>query len=344
MLMALAGVVFASTGFFPLLLAAAIVGVISPGGNEVGPFLPIEQAAIAQEIDQAHRRTHLFAWYNLLGSLATASGALVAGWAVRWSGGAGRGDLSAYRGVLISYAATGLLLAGLFALVSRDVEAAAATDAARPRLLFGLHRSRAIVFRLSLLFALDAFAGGFVLQSFVAYWLATRFHIDPGLLGTVFFCANVLSGLSGLVAARLAARFGLVNTMVFTHVPSNVLLILVPLMPSAGLAIAVLLARFAISQMDVPTRQSFVAAVVTPDERSAAGGVTNVFRSCGTMLAPFLAGLMFASPNAASLPFFLAGGLKIIYDLTLLAMFRQTSPTITAPGDQPFKRSFVDPA
>jgi MFS family permease len=331
MLMALAGGVFASTGAFPLLLAAAIVGVISPSGNEVGPFLPIEQAAISQEVDGAER-THLFAWYNLIGSIATACGALIAGWAVRWSGhtGGGAGELSAYRGILTGYAAIGILLAGLFALVSRSVEATGA-GACGPRLLLGLDRSRGIVLRLSLLFGLDAFGGGFVLQSFVAYWFSTRFHVDPGALGTVFFAANLLSGFSGLVAARLAGRFGLVNTMVFTHVPSNVLLMLIPLMPTAPLAITVLLMRFAISQMDVPTRQSFVASVVAPDERAAAGGVTNVFRTCGAMLAPFLAGLMFASPRAASLPFVLAGGLKLVYDLTLLAMFREARPTAAAP-------------
>jgi MFS family permease len=323
MLMALAGVVFVSTSFFPLLIVAAIVGVISPSGNEVGPFLPIEQAAISQEVT-GPQRTRLFAWYNLIGSIATACGALIAGWAVRWSERAGVGDLAAYRGILVGYAAIGLVMAGGFALVSRNVEASTAAPGAK--LLLGLHRSRGIVLRLSTLFALDAFAGGFVLQSFMVYWFTIRFDADPGKLGTVFFFANLLSGFSGLIAARLAERFGLINTMVFTHIPSNILLILVPLMSTFELAVAVLLMRFAISQMDVPTRQSFVASVVAPDERAAAGGVTNVFRSCGSMLAPIFAGIMFASAQTFSLPFFVAGGLKIIYDLVLLAMFRRTVP------------------
>jgi MFS family permease len=320
-LMFLAGVVFVSTSLFPLLLAAAIVGVISPSGSEVGPFLPIEQAAISEEVEPG-RRTHLFAWYNLSGSIAAALGALTAGWVIRWNVQAGGSDLTAYRTILSGYALLGLLLGVGFALVSSRVEATP-VEVSQQRRLLGLHRSRGIVFRLSTLFALDAFAGGFVLQTFVAYWFTVRFNIGAGRLGTIFFTANLLSGLSGLVAARLADRFGLINTMVFTHIPSNVLLILIPLMPTAGLAITVLFLRFAISQMDVPTRQSLVASVVAPDERAAAGGVTNVFRSSGTMLAPILAGIMFGSPRTLSWPFFFAGGLKICYDLTLLALFRK---------------------
>lgn len=319
-LMAGAGVVFASSAWFPLLLVAAVVGVISPSGNEVGPFLAIEQAAISEEVE-GQRRTELFAWYNLAGSVATALGALAAGWVVRWCVGRGVSDVAAYRGMFVGYAAIGVLLAAGFLGVSGAVEAKKGEE--QKKLFLGLHRSRGVVMRLSSLFALDAFAGGFVLQSFMAYWFVLRFHADAGELGTVFFFANLLSGFSGLVAAKLARRFGLINTMVFTHVPSNVLLMLVPVMPSFGWAIGMLLARFAISQMDVPTRQSYVASVVAADERSAASGLTNVFRSCGTMLAPVLAGAMFASGGATAWPWVIAGGLKIIYDLTLLGMFRR---------------------
>jgi MFS family permease len=320
-LMFLAGVVFVSTSLFPLLLGAAILGVISPSGSEVGPFLPIEQAAISEEVEQG-RRTHLFAWYNLSGSIAAALGALTAGWVIRWNVQTGGSDLIAYRGILAGYAVLGLVLVAGFAFVSNRVEATP-VEISQQRRVLGLHRSRGIVFRMSTLFALDAFAGGFVLQSFVAYWFTVRFNIGAGQLGTIFFTANLLTGFSGLVAARLADRFGLVNTMVFTHIPSNVLLILIPLMPTPGLAITVLLLRFAISQMDVPTRQSLVASVVEPDERAAAGGVTNVFRSSGTMLAPVLAGMLFGSARTLSWPFFIAGSLKICYDLTLLTMFRR---------------------
>jgi MFS family permease len=259
-----------------------------------------------------------------MGSVATALGALAAGWTVQLSENAGIDAVQADRAILVAYAAIGLALALAFSRLTSAVEPST-LQGDRPSAFLGLHKSRRVVLKLSSLFALDAFAGGFILQSFMAYWFTVRWHADPKSLGNIFFFANLFSGLSGLVAARLADRIGLVNTMVFTHIPSNVLLILVPLMPSFGWAMAMLLARFAISQMDVPTRQSFVAAVVAPDERSAAAGVTNIFRSCGAMLAPTLAGILMGSPQTLSVPFYIAGGLKIVYDLTLLAMFRQTA-------------------
>ena len=176
------------------------------------------------------------------------------------------------------------------------------------------------------LFSLDAFGGGFVIQSLAAYWFHERFGVQPAALGGIFFGANLLAGLSALYAARLAARFGLVNTMVFTHLPSNVLLILVPLMPNLPLAIAVLMLRFSISQMDVPTRQSYVMAVVPPEERSAAAGVTGVARTTGAAISPLLAGLFSRPPGHARLFFYLAGGLKIVYDLLLYRSFVKIRP------------------
>ena len=177
--------------------------------------------------------------------------------------------------------------------------------------------------KLSGLFALDAFAGGFVIQSMVAYWFHIKFGIDAGLLGGIFFGANMLAGVSALLAVRLASRIGLINTMVFTHIPSNVLLCLVPLMPNLALAITVLLLRFSISQMDVPTRQSYMMAVVAPDERSAASGVTTIARSVGAAISPALSGVFIAVPSLLSAPFLLAGGLKIVYDLLLYRSFRR---------------------
>jgi MFS family permease len=307
LLMAGAGLAFASTRNFLFLVIAGTIGVISPSGNEVGPFLPIEQAALS-EITPSAKRTNVFAWYTLMGTVATALGALAGGLVTQ----------TLPRSVVIfAYAAFGLLLAMLFLQLSPRAEAAPAGE--RPR--FGVGASRGVVLRLSGLFALDAFGGGFVVQSFAAYWFYLRFGVSPAALGGIFFGANVFAGLSALAASRLAARFGLVKTMVYTHLPSNILLILVPLMPNLGLAIVMLLLRFSISQMDVPTRQSYTMAIVRPEERSAAAGVLGVARTTGAAIAPVFAGLLFAHPRLINLPFFIAGLLKIGYDVLLYRAF-----------------------
>jgi predicted MFS family arabinose efflux permease len=322
-LMILAGLTFAVSTNFVVLVLAAIVGTISPSGNEVGPFLSIEQAALSHIIPDT-RRTSVFAWYNLSGSLATATGALVGGALAHSLQTASFTALDSYRVVLIVYAALGGILITLFSRVSPSVEVSN-----RPAISlesrFGLHRSRRMVFKLSALFALDAFAGGMVIQSFLSLWFHRRYGVDEAVIGAIFFGANILAGMSALAAARMAARFGLINTMVFTHIPSNILLMLVPLMPNLPLAIAVLLIRFSISQMDVPTRQSYTMAVVAPDERSAAAGITTIMRSVGTALSQQLTGQLFAA-SLLSWPFFLAGSLKITYDLMLYRSFRTLKP------------------
>jgi MFS family permease len=324
-LMVLGGVVFLVSGEFVVLLAAAIVAVLSPSGNEVGPFLPVEQSALSEVVPGA-RRTIVFAWYQLAGSLATAVGSLGAGVLVQVLVDGGAPMVSADRAVLFAYAAIGVLIGGLAWSLTPAIEAVAPADDSIRR-QFGLHRSRRTVAELSSLFALDAFGGGFVVQSVVALWFGLRWGVEPALLGAIFFGANILAGFSGLVAARLAARFGLIETMVATHIPSNVLLILVPLMPSLPLAIGVLLARFAISQMDVPTRQSYTMAVVDPDERSSAAGITGMARSAGAAAAPAIATPLFTAPIlAGGLPFVIAGTLKIAYDLLLWRRFRSQRP------------------
>lgn len=309
-LMALAGLVFALTSNFVVLLLAGTIGVISPSGNEVGPFLPIEQAALAHVVPP-ESRTSVFAWYTLAGAMATAAGSL--------AGGTISEAFHSDRVIVLLYAGVGVLLAIAFTRLSSRAEVALPELGSRR--VLGIGASRGIVLKLASLFALDAFAGGFVVQSFAAYWFYLRFGVSPAALGAIFLGANVLAGLSALLAARLAARFGLVQTMVFTHLPSNLLLILVPLMPTLPLAVAVLFARFSISQMDVPTRQSYVMAVVGPEERSAAAGVTGVARTTGAAIAPVFAGLLFAQPALISVPFFLAGTLKIVYDLMLYRAF-----------------------
>ncbi|MBK9798094.1 MAG: MFS transporter [Holophagaceae bacterium] len=328
-LMLLAGVPFALSGDFTVLLLAATFGVISPSGNEVGPFLAIEQAALSQVVPD-DRRTGVFAWYNLTGSFATALGALAGGWGAQALQSAGQTPVASYRALVFAYAAMGLVLALLFSKLSRAVETPPSTA---PAGRLGLHGSKGVVLRLAALFSLDAFAGGFVIQSLVAYWFHVKFGVAPGTLGSIFFVANVLAGLSALYAVRLAGRIGLIRTMVYTHIPSNVLLILVPLMPNLPLAIGVLLLRFSISQMDVPTRQAYTMQVVAPDERSAAAGVTGIARTTGAALSPVLAGPLLAIPALAGLPFFIAGGLKILYDLLLYRSFKASETPVATPPD-----------
>ncbi len=322
LLMLGAGGVFIVTHNIIILMAAAIIGVISPSGNEIGPFLSVEQAGLTELIPN-EKRTKIFAWYNMLGSFATATGALAGGWLAQILQGNGWTKLEAYRFVLMGYGLGGLLLLVLFLFVSPAIEVRHVSETKHA---LGLHQSRKVVLKLSALFALDAFAGGLVVQSMIAYWFHVKFGVESGVLGSIFFGANVLAGISALLAVPLAAKFGLINTMVFTHIPSNILLMLVPLMPNLPLAIGILLARFSISQMDVPTRQSYTMAVVAPDERSAAAGVTAIARSVGAALSPTLTGILFSIPALFSAPLFLAGGLKIVYDLLLFREFSAVKP------------------
>ena len=326
-LMVAAGSAFASTHNLFFLIVAGTIGVISPSGNEVGPFLSIEQAALSH-IVPATARTEVFAWYTMAGSLATALGALFAGFITQALQHTSMTPVASYRAVVLVYAALGIVLALVFMRLSALVEVGGVPDAAvpAPGNILGITRSRNIVLKLSGLFALDSFAGGFVVQSFAAYWFYLRFGVEPSMLGAIYFWANVFAGFSALVASRLAARVGLVRTMVFTHLPSNVLLILVPLMPSLSLAVLVLLLRFSISQMDVPARQSYIMAVVPAEERSAAGGFTGVARTSGAAISPLFVGFLFAKPSLISAPFFIAGALKIVYDLLLYKAFVAIQP------------------
>ncbi len=325
LLMIGAGLTFILTKNLFLLMTAAIIGVISPSGNEIGPFLSVEQASLAQLIPNA-RRTQVLAWYNLSGSFATAVGALTGGWLSQFLQTSGASALDSYRAVLTGYALGGLVLLVLFFWISARIEVPAEEARRASSRTLGLHRSRSVVLRLSALFAMDAFAGGLVVQSMVAYWFYVRFGVAAGVIGSIFFGANVLAGISALLAGRLAKRIGLINTMVFTHIPSNVLLILVPIMPVLPLAILVLLLRFSISQMDVPTRQSYTLAVVAPDERTAASGVTTIARSVGAAISPSLTGFFLSIPALLSAPFIFSGGLKIIYDVLLYRSFRRLKP------------------
>lgn len=318
--MAASGLAFTLTDNIFILILASLSGTISATSGEVGPFLSLEQAILPQTSPDKSL-TRLFAVYNLLGSLSGAFGALFSGlvsWLVNW-GFPGQ-PLLPGKLLLGLYGGLGLLNLLIFAKLSAEVEHGP-VPAIRP--FMGVHRSRRIVFKLAALFGLDAFAGGMVVQSLIAYWFNLKFGLGLETLGPVFFAANTLSALSFLAADRIAARFGLINTMVFTHLPSNLLLLLIPFMPEAFLAIGLLLLRQALSQMDVPTRQSYIMAVVAPDERMAAAGFTNAARNLATATSPIITGLAFQIA-ALGLPFILAGSLKIIYDLAIWFNFRQT--------------------
>jgi predicted MFS family arabinose efflux permease len=318
LLMAIAGWVFAVSNNPIFLTVAAILGTISPSGKEVGPFLSIEQAILPQTSEDQHR-TAVFSAYNLIGSLCGALGALAVGLPSLFS----LPQITGYRFLVSGYAICAVVMMILFGLLSPTIEAKA--EACSPRPKIGVQRSRSVVAKLAGLFALDAFAGGFIVQSIVAYWFYLRYKTDLNALGGIFFGTNLLAAFSFLAAPAIARRFGLLNTMVFTHLPSNILILLVPLMPNLELAVVMLLVRNLLSQLDVPTRQSYTMAVVDPDERSASAGILSVARNAGAAAAPLFTGAVLAVPSLG-FPFLLAGGLKIVYDLWIFAMFRKVKP------------------
>ena len=317
LLVSFAGVMLAVGGPPWVLVVGAVLGTLSPSGQEAGPFSPVEQALLPGTVSR-QARTRAFAWYNVAGYVPAALGSLAAAGWLKVAAAMGMEELAAFRALLWFYAASGAALALVYQRLSPAVE----TSAPRPPAArMGLHRSRRIVFEMAGLQALDSLAGGFIVQSLLVYWFHLRFGVGPDVLGPLFFGTNLLSAVSFLVAARVAGRIGLLNTMVFSHLPSNVLLCLVPLASSFPMAAIFLLARHLLSQMDVPTRQAYTMALVAPDERPAAAGFTTSARGLAQAVAPVMSGL--ALQRAASgLPFFLAGGLKIAYDLALYFRFR----------------------
>jgi MFS family permease len=315
--MGIAGTVFALTGSVPALVLAALTGTVSTDVVESGPFTSLEQAMLPHAAE-GRNPTRLFGTYNTIATLAGSLGALAAGGPTLTGTGSERW-LLAYP--LVAGLAL-VLTAGLSAGIEDGQEVA---PEPRP-----LHRSRPIVLRLSALFALDSFAGGFVVQTFIAYWFAREFGTPAETLGLVFFAVGILQAGSFQAAVRLAERVGLLNTMVLTHLPSNVLLAAIPFAPSEEAAIALLLARFALSQMDVPTRQAYVVAVVDESERTAAAAYTNTARYLTRPAAPLIAGPLI--PIALGVPFVLAGTLKVVYDLGLYALFRNVRLTAPKPA------------
>jgi len=317
MSMIFTGLGFAAlSNFWPLLLIA-FVGTLNPSSGDVSIFLPLEHALLSQ-LARDEERTSAFARYSLTGSLIGAVGALSAGLPDMLAAAFGVDKLYAMRAMFLLYALAGVAAA----LIYRTLPPAGAGTHASAT---PLRKSRKTIFTLAALFSLDSFGGGFVVQSLVALWLFQKFHLSPLAAGTIFFWTGMLSAFSQLVAVRIARRFGLVNTMVFTHLPANIFLMLVPFMPSLGWAIVLLFLRSALSQMDVPTRSSYVMAVVPPEERAAAASVTSVPRSLASSISPLLAGQLL-SMSSFGWPLVVAGGLKVAYDLLLLAMFRSVKP------------------
>jgi MFS family permease len=317
-LMALSGWVFAVNGNPLVLVLAAVFGTISPSGKEVGPFLSIEQAILPQTTSD-QLRTSVFAAYNLVGSSAGALGALAVGLPESLS----MAPLAGFRLLVWLYVVCAVLMSALFLFLSGAVETT--TEALPGARKLGVRRGRITVAKLGALFALDAFAGGFIVQSIVAYWFHLRYGADLNQLSGIFFATNVLSALSFLAAPAIARRIGLLNTMVFTHLPSNFLILLVPLMPNLELTVLMLLVRNLLSQLDVPTRQSYTMAIVEPEERAAAAGLLSVSRNSGAALAPLFTAAILANPFYGW-PFVIAGGLKVIYDLLIFAVFRKIRP------------------
>ncbi|HUI24911.1 MAG TPA: MFS transporter [Candidatus Kryptonia bacterium] len=318
-LMLATGIGFAlCSDFWPLLLIG-FAGTLNPSSGDVSVFLPTEQSILSGEVNAADR-TALFARYSLGGILLGAFGALLSGFPEVAAGRLGWTRLDAFRAGFVLYGAIAVAIAVLYRGLHHGRTSVEAAVASVP-----LKRSRAIVLRLTALFALDSFGGGFAVDSLLALWLLLRFDLSLTVAGSVFFAARMLSALSQLVSPRLAARFGLIETMVFTHIPANAFLVLAAFMPSAPLAVTFLLLRMALSQMDVPARQSYVMAVVPPEERAAAASVTNVPRSLTSALSPLLAGALLQL-TTFGWPLVLGGVVKIVYDVLLLIQFRHVRP------------------
>jgi MFS family permease len=318
LLMAATGAGFAAvTDFWPL-LAIAFIGTLNPSSGGVSVFLPLEHAVISRATADVER-TAVFARYSLVGSLVAAAGALAAGAPELLVATLGVGMKAALQAMFAVYALFGIASA----LVYRGLPKADSTERQPARA--SLDKSKKMVYKLAALFSLDAFGGGLVLDSMLVLWLYDRFQLSTALAGTIFFWAGLLASFSFLLAVRIARRIGLVNTMVYTHLPSSVFLILVPFMPTLGWAIALLLMRSALSQMDVPTRTSYVMAIVPPEERPAAASVTSVPRSFAAALGPLIAGSLL-SLSSFGWPLVIAGSVKIVYDLMLLYTCRHVRP------------------
>ncbi len=350
LLMAISGVIFFVTSNYIALIVAGLIGTINVTGTETGAFLSIEQAMLPQTLKDTKKRNTLFAFYNMVGTFAMSAGVLVSGLPGIIQHQFGLSEIGSISPLFLLYSFLGVAVLATYLLLSKKVELKGKADKEakaqvqvqggdlesdekkKPRILKPLTQtlspaSKKIVGKLSGLFAIDSFGGGFVIQSIVSLWFFTKFGADLTLLSYIFSIAGVLTAFSFLASAKIADRIGLINTMVFTHIPSNILLILVAFSPTLPIAVAFYLARMALSQMDVPTRQSYIVALVKEDERTAAAGITNISRNITQAISPSIAGSILQSVSLLFAPFLLGGLLKIIYDIALFFSFKNTKPS-----------------
>jgi MFS family permease len=324
-LMSIAGATFLATENYFALIAAALIGTVNVTGSETGAFLSIEQALLPQTVKNNKKRNTLFALYNMAGTFAMSAGVLLSGLPTILQEQYAMNQVESIKPLFLLYSALGIGVMGIYFMLSNKIEVLSG-NTAKPVMQTLSPQSKQIVGKLSGLFAVDSFAGGFVIQSIVSLWFFSKFSVDLAAISVIFSVAGVLTAFSFFAAAKIADRIGLVNTMVFTHIPSNVFLILVGFAPSLPLAIAFYLARMTLSQMDVPTRQSYIVAVVSEDERTPAAGITNISRNISQAVSPSLTGYILQILPTLSAPFILGGALKIAYDIALYVNFRKIKP------------------
>jgi len=323
-LMAVSGTVFLMTENYIALIIAAFIGTINVTGSETSAFLSLEQAILPQTVKTVKKRNTIFAFYNIVGTFAMSAGILLASLPQLLQEKFSLSAVDSFKPLFLIYLSAGLAVVVIYFFLSRQVEVSKTHNT---KLISSnlSPQSKKIVIKLSSLFALDSFAGGFVIQSIVSFWFFTKFGVDLTTLSIIFSIAGVLTAISFFFAAKIADRIGLINTMVFTHIPSNVLLILVAIAPTFPVALSLYLARMSLSQMDVPTRQAYIVAMVEENERTAAAGITNTSRNVAQSISPSITGAIIHS-LWFSAPFVIGGLLKIIYDLGIYVNFRNTKP------------------
>ncbi|MFL6315404.1 MAG: MFS transporter [Nitrososphaeraceae archaeon] len=328
-LMSVSGIVFFATSNYMALIISAFIGTVNVTGTETGAFLSVEQAMLPQTINHPKKRNTVYALYNMAGTFAMSGGVLLSGLPRIFELQYGLNQVQSIKPLFLFYSVVGIGVVGIYFLLSNKIEVESSNNIdtikrpKKPLRQTLSPKSKEIVGKLSGLFAIDSFAGGFVIQSIVSFWFFTRFGVELNTLSYIFSVAGVLTAFSFVVAAKLADKIGLINTMVFTHIPSNILIILVAFAPTLPLAIALYLVRMALSQMDVPTRQSYIVAVVKENERTAAAGITNISRNIAQSVSPSLAGYILQSLSFLSAPFVLGGVLKIVYDIALYLQFKR---------------------